>query len=224
MVFTAYTIPRRQAAAKAKQDETAREAEAVAEEETRQSVKESLKTSEIELCLGKQLSSALLPAHGELAHRVSKMRRKFAKQYGFVIPEIKLSDDLAIDPKRYQIKIHGTVVATGELRIGDVMVIIGDGPRPTVPGDDTREPAFGMKALWLSEMFVSNAEARGLRARRQHVGAADPSGRDHPQQSGAAAVLQGYARADRPARPGISAADRRDDPGASDLSPAFRPC
>ena len=39
------------------------------------------------------------------------MRRKFAKQYGFVVPEIKLTDDLSIGPKTYQIKIHGTVVA-----------------------------------------------------------------------------------------------------------------
>ena len=162
MTYTAYTIPRRQAVVQARQEEDVREAEALADEETRQSVKESLKTSEIELCLGKQLSGALLPSHGELAHRVSKMRRKFAMQYGFVIPEIKLSDDLGIDPKAYQIKIYGTVVAMGELRIGDVMVIIGDGPRPSVPGDDAREPAFGMKALWLSEMFVSNLKREGF--------------------------------------------------------------
>jgi flagellar biosynthesis protein FlhA len=162
MAFIAYTIPRRKAAAQAEVDRLSVEAEAVAEEEARYSVKESLKTTEIELCLGKQLSSAMLPQHNELAHRVSKMRRKFAKQYGFVIPDIKLSDDLAIDPKSYQIKIHGTVVAVGELRIGDVMVIIGDGPKPTMPGDEAREPAFGMKALWLSEMFGATLKREGF--------------------------------------------------------------
>jgi flagellar biosynthesis protein FlhA len=162
MAFIAYTIPRRKAAAQAEEDRLSVEAEAVAEEEARYSVKESLKTTEIELCLGKQLSSAMLPQHNELAHRVSKMRRKFAKQYGFVIPDIKLSDDLAIDPKSYQIKIHGTVVAVGELRIGDVMVIIGDGPKPTMPGDEAREPAFGMKALWLSEMFGATLKREGF--------------------------------------------------------------
>jgi flagellar biosynthesis protein FlhA len=162
MAFVAYTIPRRKAAAQAEEAERTREAEAMAEEEARYSVKESLKTTEIELCLGKQLSSAMLPQHNELAHRVSKMRRKFAKQYGFVIPDIKLSDDLAIAPKSYQIKIHGTVVATGELRIGDVMVIIGDGPKPSVPGDEAREPAFGMKALWMSEMFSATLKREGF--------------------------------------------------------------
>ncbi len=62
--------------------------------EAKESVKESLKTAEIELALGSQLSVHLLSARGELAHRVSKIRKKFAAQYGFVIPEIKLTDNL----------------------------------------------------------------------------------------------------------------------------------
>src|SRR5690606_19897121 len=116
--------------------------------EAKDSVKESLKTAEIELCLGKHLAVQLLNEHGELAHRVGKMRRKFAQQYGFVVPDIKLSDSLTIPPKSYQIKIHGTVVATQEIRPGELLVVIGDGPVPDVPGDEIREPAFGMKAMW----------------------------------------------------------------------------
>ena len=81
----------------------------LAADEVRQSVKESLKTAEIELCLGKQLASSFMRSHNELTQRVSKMRRHFAKQYGFIVPEIKLTDDLGIPPKSYQIKIsrHG---------------------------------------------------------------------------------------------------------------------
>jgi flagellar biosynthesis component FlhA len=77
------------------------------------------------------------------------------------VAEIRLSDDLSIPPKAYQIKIHGTMVASEELRIGDVLVITGDGPRPDMPCDEAREPAFGMKAV-RPEMFV-NDQARGLR-------------------------------------------------------------
>jgi flagellar biosynthesis protein FlhA len=51
-----------------------------------------------------------LVSHNELVSRVTKMRRKFAKQYGFVVPDIKLSDNLSIPPKTYQIKMHGTIV------------------------------------------------------------------------------------------------------------------
>ena len=162
LAFMAYMIPRRKAEALAIEDAKVREAADLAADEARQSVKESLKTAEIELCLGKQLASSFMRSHNELTQRVSKMRRHFAKQYGFIVPEIKLTDDLGIPPKTYQIKIHGTVVAGEELRIGEVLVVTGEGPRPDVPGDETREPAFGMKAMWVSEAYISNVKREGF--------------------------------------------------------------
>jgi flagellar biosynthesis protein FlhA len=162
LTFVSYAIPKRRAEMKAAEDAIARTQEQRAQEEARHSVKESLRIIEVELCLGKQLSTAMMPNHGELAQRVAKMRRKFAEQYGFVVPEIKLVDDLAIPPKSYQIKIHGAVAATGELRVGDRLVLVGDGPVPDVPGDETREPAFGMKALWIPEMFSSAVRREGF--------------------------------------------------------------
>jgi flagellar biosynthesis protein FlhA len=162
LVFIAYLVPRRKAEAKAIEDARQREVEAAAADESRHSVKESLRTTEIELCLGKQISTSFLRQHNELVQRVGKMRRNFARQYGFIVPEIKLSDDLGIPPKTYQIKIHGTIVASEELRIGDVLVVVGDGPRPDVPGDETREPAFGMKAMWIPETLASNVKREGF--------------------------------------------------------------
>jgi flagellar biosynthesis protein FlhA len=162
MIAIGYIVPRKQAEVRAKEEASARVAEAEAQEDARSSVRESLRTSEVELSLGRQLSSALLSSHAELAQRVAKMRKKFAKQYGFVVPDIKLSDDLTAAPKSYQIKIHGTTVTSGELRIGDVLVITGDGPKPSVPGDETREPAFGMKAVWVPEMFTNIVKREGF--------------------------------------------------------------
>ena len=90
------------------------------------------------------------------------MRRKFAKQYGFVVPDIKLSDSLSIPPKSYQIKMHGTLVAMHELKLGEVLVILGDGRKPELPGDEVREPAFGVKAVWISEAFVNELTREGF--------------------------------------------------------------
>ncbi|MGE3066404.1 MAG: FHIPEP family type III secretion protein, partial [Hyphomicrobiaceae bacterium] len=163
MAFVAYIIPKRRAEVRAAAEAHAQAAAQAADEEARTSVKEQLRAVEIELCLGKQLSSTLLPSHNELAQRVSKMRRSFARQYGFVVPDIKLTDDLTIPPKSYQIKIHGTVVAGEELRLGDVLVITGDGPMPDVPGEEAREPAFGMKAMWVSEAFVNTVTREGFK-------------------------------------------------------------
>ncbi|GGI19517.1 flagellar biosynthesis protein FlhA [Bradyrhizobium guangdongense] len=161
MAFVGYSLPKRQAAAKQKDD--ARKAEERAQNEAKESVKESLKTAEIELSLGSHLSVHLLGSRNELAHRVSKIRKKFAKQYGFVIPEIKLSDNLSIDPKAYQIRIHDTRVAHGELRIGEVLVLVDKDGKPDVPGDEVIEPAFGMKALWVTEAFTEEVKRQGCK-------------------------------------------------------------
>jgi flagellar biosynthesis protein FlhA len=162
LAFIAYAVPRKKAEAQALQEAEAAKARAGADEEAKQSVKESLKVPGIELCLGKQVASALMPAHAELGQRVSKMRLKFAKQYGFIIPEIKLSDDIFMQPKVYQIKVHGAIIATSDLRIGEVLVVTGDGPAPRVPGEEAREPAFGMKAVWVPEIFSATLKAEGF--------------------------------------------------------------
>ncbi|ENN88244.1 putative flagellar biosynthesis protein FlhA [Rhizobium freirei PRF 81] len=126
------------------------------------SVKSVLKTAEIELALGKIVSTRLLGAHQELAFRVGKMRKKFATQYGFVVPEIKVVDDMAIADKSYQIRIHGTTIASNMLRVGEVLVVTGSGRKPTVPGDEIREPAFGMPAVSVLEAFTEDLKREGF--------------------------------------------------------------
>ncbi|MBB3287640.1 MULTISPECIES: flagellar biosynthesis protein FlhA [Rhizobium] len=126
------------------------------------SVKSVLKTAEIELALGKIVSTRLLGAHQELAFRVGKMRKKFATQYGFVVPEIKVIDDMAIADKSYQIRIHGTTIASNMLRVGEVLVVTGSGRKPTVPGDEIREPAFGMPAVSVLEAFTDDLKREGF--------------------------------------------------------------
>lgn len=161
MAFVGYSLPKRQAARERKED--ARKADERAQAEAKDSVKESLKTAEIELSLGGHLSVHLLGSRTELAHRVSKIRKKFAKQYGFVVPEIKLSDNLSIDPKGYQIRIHDTRVAHGELRLGEVLVLVDKDGKPDVPGEEVIEPAFGMKALWVTEAFTDEVKRQGCK-------------------------------------------------------------
>ncbi len=95
LAFVGYAVPARLAREQAEEVARAAAADMQAQKEAKESVKESLKSVEIELCLGKQLASKLLIAQGELTHRVTKMRRKFAQQYGFVVPDIKVTDSLS---------------------------------------------------------------------------------------------------------------------------------
>ncbi|MDF1630963.1 flagellar biosynthesis protein FlhA [Mycoplana sp. MJR14] len=162
MAFGGWAIPRRLE----QENRQRREQEAKNAQQTKEadkdSVKSALKTAEIELLLGKQVSTRLLGAHQELAFRVGKMRKKFATQYGFVVPEIKVSDDISISDKAYHIRIHGTTVASNVVRVGEVLVVTGGGRKPSVPGDEIREPAFGMPAVSILETFAEDVRREGF--------------------------------------------------------------
>ncbi|OQP84362.1 flagellar biosynthesis protein FlhA [Rhizobium rhizosphaerae] len=162
MGFLGYIIPRQlAAAAKQKLEEEQAVAQQVRETE-KDSVKAVLKMPEVELLLGKQVSTRLLGAHQELAFRVGKMRRKFATQYGLIVPEIKVTDDIGIPDKAYHIRIHGTTIASNTVRVGEVIVVTGGGRRPSVPGDEIREPAFGMPAVSILETFTEELKREGF--------------------------------------------------------------
>ena len=162
MAFGSWFIPRQiEAENKVKREQEEKKGIQTKEAE-KDSVKSVLKTAEIELALGKLVSTRLLGAHQELAFRVGKMRKKFASQYGFVVPEIKVTDDIAIQEKSYQIRIHGTTVASNQLRVGEVLVVTGSGRKPKVPGDEIREPAFGMPAVSVLETFAEDLKREGF--------------------------------------------------------------
>jgi flagellar biosynthesis protein FlhA len=155
-------IPRqRRAEAEAREAAERRAAEEAARGE-QDSVKAELDRPELELTVGKQLASTVLRSPTELTHRVAKIRRKFAREYGFVIPEIRVHESFAIASKSYEIAVHGTRVAAETLRVGDYLIVTGETPPPQVPHDETRDPAFGMKAVWINEAFVADVKREGF--------------------------------------------------------------
>jgi flagellar biosynthesis protein FlhA len=205
MAFGAWMIPRRiEAENKARRDDEAKQVQQTRDQE-KDSVKSVLKTAEIELLLGKQVSTRLLGAHQELAFRVGKMRKKFAGQYGFVVPEIKVSDDISIPDKSYQIRIHGTTIASNIVRVGEVLVVTGGGRKPSVPGDDSpRARLRHARILRVRETFSEDLKPRALHLRSTTCRCVlTHLVRGHPQQPAAAPLLQGHEGADRAAGPGI---------------------
>jgi flagellar biosynthesis protein FlhA len=160
--FVAYTIPRQRQAAAAAQEAAAKKAADDAAKQAQDSVKAELVIPEIEVIVGKQLARTVLRSPTELTHRVAKIRRKFAREYGFVIPEIKVTESLTLPPKAYEIAVHGTTVGRESLRVGDYLVVTGEGPSPNVPSDETRDPAFGMKAVWINEAFTADVKREGF--------------------------------------------------------------
>ena len=130
-------------------------------QEQQDSVKNSLEVPAIELTLGKQLRGRLLIEEGELGFRISRMRKKFAKTYGFVIPEIKINEDLSIGAREYQIKIFGTTVAAAQISLTDVLVIASEATPPPFPAEEVVEPAFNTKAWKISDIYANELKMQG---------------------------------------------------------------
>ena len=137
------------------------EADRKRQAEAQDSVKNSLEVPAIELTLGKQLRGKLLIEEGELAFRISRMRKKFAKAYGFVIPEIKISEDLTLSPRDYQIKIFGTTVASTGISLTDVLVIADESSELPFPAEEVIEPAFNTKAWKISDIYANELKQQG---------------------------------------------------------------
>ncbi len=122
---------------------------------------EVLRTSLIEIILGKQLWAGILPNRSELIERVTKMRRNFAIQYGFIFPEIRLNDSIDIPSRSYHIHIQGAFISGYELQLRRHLIVYGSGDRPEFVGENAIDPAFGMNSLWISESLVEEARMAG---------------------------------------------------------------
>ncbi|AGA64931.1 Flagellar biosynthesis protein FlhA [Liberibacter crescens BT-1] len=145
-----------------KSSQISKKKERKTQEEDKDSIKSALRVSGIELVFGSMLSTFFLSSQQELLFRVGKMRKKFAQQYGFIIPDIKVTNDISLPEKSYQIRIHGTTVASSNLRIGEILVIVGSGEKPSFPGEEIREPAFNIPAISYLETFSEDIRREGF--------------------------------------------------------------
>ncbi len=96
---------------------------------------------------------------GDLLDRVGALRRKIATELGFVMPSIRTRDAADLPAGTYSIKVHGVEVGRGTAPAGRVLVI-GDSFQ-TLPGDDVREPVFGLAARWVPSEYQAQAEITG---------------------------------------------------------------
>jgi flagellar biosynthesis protein FlhA len=96
-----------------------------------------------------------------LLRRIEAVRRQVASDLGIVVPAVRVRDDRSLAAGGYRIRVRGAVVGEGELRLGELLAMSGDGRLPALPGIATREPAFGLDALWIAPSLRGQAEARG---------------------------------------------------------------
>jgi len=100
-------------------------------------------------------------AGGDLVEHIRALRRQLAREMGFIAPPIHIRDNLRLRPNEYVILVKGTEVARGELRAGAWLAINPGTVATPVEGVPTREPAFGLDALWVSGAERERAEFAG---------------------------------------------------------------
>ena len=96
---------------------------------------------------------------GDLLDRVAALRRKLAMELGFVMPSVRTRDAPHLPAHTYAIKVHGVEVGRGTTQPGRVLVLGDD--LATLPGEDVREPVFGLPARWVPVEFRVQAELSG---------------------------------------------------------------
>jgi len=115
-----------------------------------------------------EIGYALLPMINEAAReprlddQVKALRRQMAVDYGFVLPAVRIIDNMALKANEYVVYIKETEAARGEIRLDRLLVIAPDGAETGLPGEPTREPVFGLPALWIDRELRDEAGLRGL--------------------------------------------------------------
>lgn len=102
-------------------------------------------------------------AGGDLLQRVRSLRRQIAEELGLVMPFVRTSDDVTLDPSTYRILVHGVEVARGTAPRDRVLALPSsdDGDLGGVPGEETIEPVFGLRAWWVPAEARSRVTAFG---------------------------------------------------------------
>ncbi len=98
---------------------------------------------------------------GELLERIKSVRRQFALEMGIIVPPLHIRDNLQLKSNEYQILIRGVEVARGELWMNHYLAINSGAGVTKIPGVETRDPTFGLPALWVTEANKEKAKLSG---------------------------------------------------------------
>jgi flagellar biosynthesis protein FlhA len=96
-----------------------------------------------------------------LLRRVSMIRRQIAGELGIVIPPVRIHDELGMESHEYVLKVRGSEVTRGRIMPGHLLAMDPGDASGTLQGIPTREPAFGLEAVWVHESAHAEAEALG---------------------------------------------------------------
>ena len=98
---------------------------------------------------------------GDIPQRIRTMRKQIAQEYGVIVPLVHIRDNLKLQPNEYQILIKGIEADRYEIMPGYYLAVDLGTARGGVEGVETRDPAFGLKAYWVTEEVKEEAQRKG---------------------------------------------------------------
>ena len=128
-------------------------------------IADSLKIDELKLELGYGLLSLVKEDDSgtdRLTEQIKALRRQLATELGFVMPSVRILDNMQLEPNIYKIKIKEVEAGKGEVYANQMMVMDPYGNKINLPGQHTVEPTFGLPATWIDAALRDEAEVQGL--------------------------------------------------------------
>ena len=122
-------------------------------------IEDLLKVDVLELEVGYGLVPLIDTSQGgDLLERISAVRRQLAVELGLVMPPVRIRDNMQLAPGEYRVKIRGNIVASGGVEAGKLLAMDSGLVDEKINGIPTKEPAFGLDAMWIDPQQRQRAE------------------------------------------------------------------
>ena len=138
------------------------EAAAAAAEPEEEPISASLAIDDVKIELGYGLLTLINDLDGrKLTDQIRALRKTLATEFGFVMPPVRILDNMRLANQGYAIRIKEMEAGTGEVRLGCLMAMDPRGGQVELPGEHVKEPAFGLPATWIDDSLREEATFRG---------------------------------------------------------------
>lgn len=113
-----------------------------------------------------ELGYGLLPlvqgeGNNKLTDQIKGLRRQLAEDMGYILPAVRIQDNLQLPSQTYTVRIKEFEVGRGDVRPGMLMCMDPTGEQISLPGENTIEPTFGLPAMWIDEQYREEAHFKG---------------------------------------------------------------
>lgn len=135
---------------------------AVSEAKPKETLESLLPVELVQLEVGYGIVSIVdAEQNGDLLERISHIRKQFALDWGIIIPSVRIKDNLELRPGGYSIKLKGIEIAKGELMPDHMMAMDPGTVIENMDGVETKEPVFGLPAIWITDDRKDEAQYNG---------------------------------------------------------------